>query len=374
MANRQIEEVRNREAYPLAQRTRTRNLPAQVSAVVLQPVYFFRTLTDLQNTRQWLWIGILILLLTGISSVRQQSLASTTSPNLGGDLGGFPPVDVGGGDFGGIGIPPDFGGPPVGTPSDGGTTSGGGNLAATWTTALIAATKTLVMWGALTLLLCEVSLFNGIAPRTGHNFQIAIWSSIPLGMMAALQLVYYGGGGMPGQPGLTGLVTELPNYDQLPQFIRSLLLSFAANLTVFWVWSLILVYYGARFALQGKRWSSLLVVVVWVIVLVFTPVLTGAITAPETQLVDDGGIPFDPGMTGGPEINGELPIQPESTGEAGEFDTGELSEPTLEGGEDSSGESPDETVSTPGATEGEEDVPIESEAPVRVRPIEGPRP
>lgn len=368
MANRQIEEYRGRDIQPLGQRARTRSLPTQVSAVTLQPVYFFRTLTDLQSTRQWLWIGIAILLLTGISAVQQQALStgSAQTPGLGGGEV-FPPDDLGGGfdrGFGGggidVGVPPDFGGPPV----DGGTTTGGGTsggLATTWTTALIAAFKTLLGWAVLTLLLCEVSLLNGVVPRFGHNFQIAVWASIPLGIMAALQLVYYAGGGTPRQPGLNGVLSDLPGYESMAPFFQSLLLSLTENLTVFWIWSLVLIYFGARFALHGKRWSSVLVVVIWVVVLVFTPVLTGAIAAPEPEPeggLDMGIFPLGPEATpdlgggdglgdgtgfefngeggegegqteggdplikpGGESIEGELPLTPEPEGEQIEGDT-----------------------------------------------------
>jgi hypothetical protein len=314
MANRQIEEYRGRDIQPLGQRARTRSLPTQVSAVTLQPVYFFRTLTDLQNTRQWLWIGLFILLLTALSAVRQDSLGANSGA-AGGDVGFIDPGLGGGfadpGFGGGIGVPPDFGGPPsdVGAPTGG---AGGGDLAATWTTGLIAATKALLSWAVLTVLLCEVSLLNGKAPRFGHNFQIAVWSSIPLGMMAALQLLFYAGGGMPGQPGLTGLVSEIPGYETLPAFFQSVLLSLAGNLTVFWLWSLVLIYFGARIALNGKRWASALVVVIWTVVLVITPVLTGAIAAPTAESGD--GMPAD--------FGGEMPF-PEATPEGGfVFDDG----------------------------------------------------
>lgn len=345
MANRQIEEYRGRDIQPLGQRARTRSLPTQVSAVTLQPVYFFRTLADLQSTRQWLWIGIAILLLTGISAVQQQALSatSTLTPEMGGEV--FPP-DLGGGfdrGLGGggidVGVPPDFGGPPV----EGGSTTGGtsGGLASTWTTALIAATKALLGWGVLTLLLCEVSLLNGVVPRFGHNFQIAVWASIPLGIMAALQLIYYAGGGTPRQAGLNGVVSELPIYASMAPFFQSLLLSLTENLTVFWVWSLVLIYFGARFALHGKRWSSVLVVVIWVVVLVFTPVLTGAITAPEPEPdnngLDMGTFPLGPEAT--PDLGGGAGF--EFNGEGG----GEGEEPLIKpGGE---GETEGESSETP---------------------------
>jgi hypothetical protein len=67
----------------------------------------------------------------------------------------------------------------------------------------------------------------------------------------------------------------------MPVFVKSAVLSLASRLTLFWLWRLVLIYSGARWVLAGKWWSSLLIVLVWAVVLVVAPVVTGHIRAPE---------------------------------------------------------------------------------------------
>lgn len=93
------------------------------------------------------------------------------------------------------------------------------------------------------------------------NLQIAVWASTPLALMAGLQLLYLNAGGVVGQPGISGMFAESPN---LSPFIRSLTHSLTAQVTVFWIWSLILLYMGARYTLNGRWWACLLAVVMWV--------------------------------------------------------------------------------------------------------------
>ena len=298
MTNKQIQPVRNRD-YQITQRTRPRGLWGQVWLSVLQPAYFFRTLPLLEDTRTWLWAAALILTLTGISAVRQDALlkGDTGAPAAidfnnaasGGDgtgdtgvrptKGGFSPAPVDGGGGGGE-IPFDSGVPPsIPTDGTGGSTS---NITTTWTTALLAGTTVIIGWFVLTIILSEVTLFNGRAPSLGQNFQVAVWASIPFALMAGLQLIYYAAGGKIGGAGLSGLLVEWSGYDTLPSFWRSIILSLTSRLTLFWVWSLILIYIGARHTLHGKRWASILVVIVWATLLVVVPVVTGAVKAPET--------------------------------------------------------------------------------------------
>ncbi len=309
MSDKQIQPVR-RGPYQITQRVRPRSLMGQVSLVLLQPGYFFRTLPQMSDTRSWLWAAVLILALLGIVAVRQQSLQGGTSggadfSNFGG--GALPGTDLGGaeagpigGDFGGV---PGRGGPVdpgIGSPAPVGAPGGSGNVTGTWTTALLTGAGALVGWLILTLLLAEVSLFNGRKPAFGHNFQIAIWASMPLALMAVLQLIFYAGGGTVGESGLAGLLNEWDAYNSLPPLLRDLILSLTSRLTVFWLWSLILIYVGARGALNGKTWASGLVVVAWVALIVIAPVVTGAVKAPEvsSQSNDSGGdFVFEPDST-----------------------------------------------------------------------------
>lgn len=300
MTETQIEAPTTR-GYPATRRTPNKSFPSQVVTALLQPVYFFRTLPEMYETRQWLWATLMILALVAFSTIRQQELSGTesggtdTAPIDGGFVdpgmippvdGGFPPVD------GGMGGPPVDGMPPV--VGGAGTET---NVTATWTTAVITGSGVLVHWFLLSVLLSLVSLFNGGMPKLSRNFQIAVWASLPLALMAVLQLLYYSAGGEAGRAGVSGVL--LDNWDGFSQqqpVMQSFLLSAASLVTVFWLWSLMMIYFGARFGLRGKRWSSVLVVVLWVALMVLLPVATGAITPPETMetIEDPGMTPLDP--------------------------------------------------------------------------------
>lgn len=287
MADKQIQTISNRD-YALARSARPRSLVGQVGMVLLEPGAFFRALPFVESSRQWVWAALLILALVGISAVRQDALLNGGGSNTPASMEPvFPDADISGGGVisggGGVLIPSDpFGGgeaPPI-APEP---AAASGDVSATWTTALLAASSVILSWFILAVLLCEVSLFNGVAPSLGRNVQVAIWTSVPLGLMAALQLLYYAAGGTVGQPGISGLLAEWQGYAELPTFSRSLLLSLTSRMTLFWLWSLVLLYIGGRMALNGKAWAVMIVVVVWVIIIVVAPVLTGAITAPEKE-------------------------------------------------------------------------------------------
>lgn len=309
----------------LAARQRPRNLISQFTSALLRPGQFFHGLLPLGETRQWLAAAFLILVLIGAVAVRQAALSGGASvapadPSLGGDFGGdFGGGDFGGGDFGGDFGGGDFGGPPPGLPTDGGApVSASSSITADLTTGLVAASHIVLGWLILAVLLIEVSLFNGRLPQLGMNFQIAIWSSAPLMLMAILQLLYYSAGGMPGGAGLSGLLPEIQGLTEQPPLIQALALSLASNFTLFWLWSLVLVYFGARFALRGKRLAALIVVLFWVVVQVLVPVLTGAIPLPEAAPIEDAcylpsaenpdatdcGVPLED--SGNPELPSDL--------------------------------------------------------------------
>ncbi len=132
------------------------------------------------------------------------------------------------------------GGPPAdfsGVPQDGQAASSGSDVSESWTTALIASSNIVLAWLLLVVLLCEVSLARGKRPRLAHNVQIAVWASVPLGLMAVLQIVYYAAGGQAGEPGLAGLLPEWGRYADLSRGQRSLLLSGATRATLFGLWT-----------------------------------------------------------------------------------------------------------------------------------------
>jgi Yip1 domain len=327
MSNRQIQPVRNRDIQIIRQ-ARPRSLWGQVWNVALQPNNFFLALPQApSSSRQWFWVALLILALNGFSAVRQEALSTGGSGGGGdsapltqdnsGDFGGKPgagfSISPGGGGISAQpgGFPGDSGvdpstnvPPPDGAPSD---------ITSTWVTALISATTILVGWFVLAVILCEVPLFNGVRPSFSQNLQIAIWTTVPLGIMAGLQVIYWAAGGKVGAGGISGLLTVWKGYNDLSPLVRSILLSLTSRLTVFWVWTLVLIYVGGRKALNGKSWAVGLVVVVWVLILVLVPVVTGAISAPivSSDLPEPIVLPSD----NLPSDNGILPEATQSEGD-----------------------------------------------------------
>lgn len=305
-----------------------RSLPGQITAALFQPGSFFATLPA-GSSRQWLLAALLILALAGFTAVRHAELKAKAGANDAAaspvDFGAAPPVE---GDFG---APVEGGGAIPGgefpSPGDFGGSfpledAGGASASttSTWTTALVGAGELMLAWAIQALLLCEVSLFNGRLPKLGRNVQIAVWASLPLALMAALQLVYYWAGGTMGEPGLLGLIVEWEGFAAQPPFAQALLLSLASRLTIFWLWSLLLLYIGGRMALNGRSWAVALVLVAWAAVSVVAPVATGAIAAPglEIDALPLGEMPLDPslmpeGMPFDPALmpEGEMPIEVE---------------------------------------------------------------
>lgn len=214
-------------------RPRTRGFRAQISTLIFQPITFFRDLATAEPNRQWFVAGFLVLALTGFAAVQRKSMQPVVDP-----FAVAPPA-----------------------------------AADNWTTALVAGSVIVISWLVQALLLCEVSLLNGKMPRFGLNLRIAIWSSLPLGLMALLQLIYYAAGGLAGEPGISGVLITQPFYMEQPAFGQALLLSLASQLTFFWLWNLALLYIGGRHALNGKRIAALLVIVAWVLLLILIPTI-----------------------------------------------------------------------------------------------------
>lgn len=303
--------------YGLLPNSRPRSLWGQFGMALLQPGRFFRTLPSLPDNRQWVWAALLILLLAGLSAVQANSSAPIPSESLppGGDFGPMPGDPFGGGASGGgaAAISGGGGAGPVAGPEipGAGAPGGGGesNPAEDWTTALIAASNIVVMWAIVTLLLAVVSLLRGVPPQWNHNIQIAIWASVPLGLMAALQLVYFFAGGTAGEPGMAGLLPEWDAYADLPESQQALALSLASRATLFSLWTVVLVYMGGRQALRGQRWVVALVTLALVALVVAIPVAAGTITAPEDEAIRDlpGGVIGPEGLPGEPPPGVEFP-------------------------------------------------------------------
>jgi hypothetical protein len=312
--------TRTATILPAAQRyvqpAPTRGWLGHMLAVLLQPVAFFR---QMPNTRQWLFVALLILVLVGAAAVRRPSAESGVS---GGDVSAPPIFDPNA-----PAIDPSFGAPidpsiPPVLPPDGqpapGAGNGGSAIAETTITALVAASGVLLAWAIQTLVLAEVSLLNGKAPNLGRNMQIAVWASVPLALMALVQLVYFALGGTPAA-GFSVLLRNWEGYTALPTMTQALLNSAQSHLTLFWLWSLLLFYTGARQALRGKGWACALAVVIWITLAILLPVLTGAVqplemaTAQDAEVLPLPEVPFE--LDGGSESfevipGGEMQVIP----------------------------------------------------------------
>jgi len=294
-----VKKSTRRQKPTASRRTVQRGLIAQISTALFQPMTFFETLPTMRQTRQWLWVGFVILALIGLSAVQQTNSVAESSPTD--DSGSVPITDPFGGngeiispELGGGGI--DFGAPP--TLDDGTTTPV--DPAATvnnWTIALVEATRLILMWVVLSVMLVVVPMFKGRPPQIGENVQIAIYASLPLGVMGALQLVFMAAGGVMGKVGLSGLVDEIPLYATADPFTQSLILSATSQTTLFMLWSLLMVYFGARVILGGNRLVVMFVILAWVALLIITPVVTGAIQAESIETPTDETIIEVPPMS-----------------------------------------------------------------------------
>lgn len=297
---------------------RPRSLGGQVVTLLFQPGKFFRTLPSLQDSQQWFWIALLVLGLVAFSTVRTRSTTDSAGTGDGGiptDLSNPPGLDLGGGGEGG-GKYDDSG--LSGLPAEGvpaaqtGSENSPDKVSDDWQKAAIAASNILLAWLILAVLLCEVPpLSSGSWPRFRQNLHIAVWASLPLGLMAALQLVYDWAGGQIGQPGLSGLLPKWSGYDDLTNGQQTLLTSLATRATLFEWWTVILVYIGARHALHGKRWVVTQAVLAWMVLILVIPVLTGSIKAPDDSPAPPAlEIPGGDVMPGD-EIPGDIEILPD---------------------------------------------------------------
>jgi hypothetical protein len=129
-----------------------------------------------------------------------------------------------------------------------------------------------------------------------------------LALMLVFQQIYYGMGGDAGRPGLSLLLDKWAGYATLPAFSQSVLMTLASNFTLFWLWSLVLLYLGGRYVLNGRRSAVMLIVVVWVVISIVLPALTSPGTVEQpTEPSGETTIPGDfqqlsPDMMLTPEI------------------------------------------------------------------------
>ncbi len=241
----------------------------QVTRLFFQPSAFFRAMP---GGHQWVLAALLVLVVTGYTATTQtqstsSSTSSTTAQTTTFDLSLL-----------------------ESSASQTDTSATAAQQTQTDTTtvssdttlmnALIAASGVLVMWFGQTIALSLVSMFRGYAPRVGKSFQIAVWASLPLALMLALRYVHYSTGGEGGSLGLSLLLENWSGYSVLTEYGQRIVTLFLTNLTLFWLWDVVLLYLGARYALGGRRFMVFVVVVLWIVASTLIPAL---VTEPETQ-------------------------------------------------------------------------------------------
>jgi hypothetical protein len=283
-------------SYPLDRAPRS--LAGGMSAALFAPVSLFRSLAlPMRRSRQWLWAAALMLLITGWATVRRAEwLAASASAPPAEQIApemmpmdmGAPQMEMGGSGqafvSGGAGIAFDTL-PPDGIPADPSAAPGAAadtSVSDTLMTALVAASGVIGAWLAQSFMLMIVPMLRGYAPQWGRALQVAIWASLPLGMMALARMAYIALGGdvLEGGVGVPLLLESWAGFATLPAFSQAALISLADHLTLFWLWSLLLLYLGARYALNGSAAASLLMVTLYALLAVIVPVLTGAVSAP----------------------------------------------------------------------------------------------
>lgn len=227
----------------------SRGLVSATLMLITNPVMFFSELGNRRSSSHTRWIAILILLILSITAV--QTPANLSQPDMMG--GGEMPFDS---------TPFDPGFPPDGGMIPNESTTN--DPTARWTTVLTMIFKQVVQWGALTLLLSLVTLANGYMPPFGKNLEIAIWASVPLALMAGLQLAFISGGGTIAASGFSGFLDEWTTFATLNLTLQSVVHALAEQFTLFWLWGLWLLYVGMRFTLRGKLPIIVFTLVMWV--------------------------------------------------------------------------------------------------------------
>lgn len=232
-----------------------RGFISEIVTVITHPHVFFTELGNRQSSPHTLWIVIVILLMMTLMTIQ------TSTHIVESNSGGASFVDMPGGGS----SPFDPGFPPDGGGSDGGTPSTQIDPTAQWMLVLTTISKQLIVWGALTILLTIVTLANGYMPPFGKNLEITIWASVPLALMAGLQLAFMSGGGTITATGFSGFLDEWEIFASLDLRLQSIVHAFSEQMTLFWLWALWLLYVGMRYTLRGKRVVILFTLVMWII-------------------------------------------------------------------------------------------------------------
>lgn len=229
----------------------TENKPASRGFISLlgfisfQPRKFFRVLDRIASKHSIL-AAILVLALVSFSAIQQAGLAANAT---------MPSMDA---EFLSEGEEPLTEEVVVSTdPSE------------NWMIGLSTVGKQAIYWLVLAVVLCEISLFKGRAPKFGRNVQIAIWSSIPFAAMAALQILFVMGGGTIKEAGFTGFLDEWLPYQSIEPKMQSAVYALAAQFNFFTLWNFVLLYHGGRETLRGNRLVVFLVLASWLLMQTF---------------------------------------------------------------------------------------------------------
>lgn len=224
------------------------SLWSDLQNVLLHPVAFFRQLPA-RDGRAWLWAGCLILLVIGVSAVRQSTPQS---------------ADVAFSDQ--------------------------------LVTGLLAAGQLVIGWCGLTLTLSLISMLHGRAPALALNWRIAIWSSVPFGLLALAQIGYIALGESIAGSGIAPVVPDIPGYDDLQPVLKILLQSAASQITLFGLWQMALLAVAGHYCLRGRWWSVLLTLLMWAGLALWLPGVVQIMTNPPPALDDVPELAFAAGL------------------------------------------------------------------------------
>ena len=216
---------------PYSRRT-SGSLWSYLRDVLLHPVSFFRQLPA-RDSRAWLWAGLLILLLIGVSAVRQ-------SAPQGGDV---PFSDQ-------------------------------------LVTALLAAGQLVIGWLGLMLTLALIPMLHGRAPSLALTWRVAVWASVPFGLLALAQIGYIALGETITGSGIAPVIPEIPGYDDIDPATQILLQRAASQITLFGLWQIALLFVGGRNSLGGAWWSVLLTLLIWLGLALWLPGIVELLTNP----------------------------------------------------------------------------------------------
>jgi hypothetical protein len=258
----------------------------QIITLLTHPIAFFK---HMPRTRHWVFIAALILFIAGFTGSAQSTGNSTsaspsasssavsstaaTAPQAAGSARSQATSGTGANTTAAA---------PVATSEQQNT---GQDAKTMLMTGLLAASGLLAMWVGQSALLCLVSMFRSYAPNPGRSLQIAVWASLPLALMLVLRQIYFAMGGTGGSLGLSLLLTQWDGYASLGLAARRVLEVFMSNISLFTLWNLLLLYFGARYALSGNRLSVMLVTAMWIVSAALVPALAGsAITSTAPRM------------------------------------------------------------------------------------------